>query len=206
MKKIALALIASVAATGTAHAEPFQGPYVGVSLIRDAFEVKADNIDLGGGALSVDGISGNGVGGGLYAGYDYSIGSMFIGVEANANLTSASVSASLTGLGNARISTRESYGVSARVGGKLSDTTGLYARLGWQNTKFKARLSDGVDTVTFKDTQDAFVYGAGLETSVAANTSVRVEYTIEDFGSAGLGVNGLSVDNNKLALGLSYRF
>ena len=92
----------------------------------------------------------------------------------------------------------------------LSDSTGIYARGGWQSTKFKLSYNDGVDSFTSKDTQDALVYGAGLETRLGAQTSVRVEYLIEDFGSAGLnsdlGTNGLRVDNNKLSLGVSYRF
>lgn len=198
MKKIALALVASVAVTGTAHAEPFQGPYVGAAVVRDAYEVKVDDV--------ADGVSANGVGGSVYAGYDYSFGGLFVGAEGNATLTSASASFPVDDDADVRVRARESFGLSGRLGAKVADSTGIYARLGWQTTKFKTSLTEGNTVVSDKDWQDAFVYGAGLETALTPNTSVRVEYTIEDYGSAGAGVDGLHVDNNKLALGVSYRF
>ncbi|NIJ15637.1 outer membrane immunogenic protein [Sphingobium vermicomposti] len=204
--------MAATAVSTPAFADVFSGPYVGAQISRDAYEIKAEDVDLGGGAtLSFDGLSANGVGGGLYVGYDYALSNaVFFGVEANANLSSASLSADLGGLADAKIRARESFGLSARLGYMLADNTGVYARGGWQSTKFKSSLSDGVDTFTTKTTQDALVYGAGLETRVGAQTSIRVEYLIEDFGSAGLnrdlGLNGIRVDNNKLSLGISYRF
>lgn len=202
MKKIALALVASVAVTGVAHAEPFQGPYVGAAVVRDAYEVKGD-LDIADVEVEADGLSANGVGGSVYAGYDHSFGSLFAGVEGNATLTSASATLSVDDEFDARVRARESFGLSGRVGAKVADSTGIYARLGWQTTKFKASLAEGTTKLSGKDWQDAFVYGAGLETALSPNTSVRVEYTIEDYGSAGLGVDGLHVDNNKLALGVS---
>ncbi|WP_449471977.1 outer membrane protein [Sphingobium chungangianum] len=215
MKKffVAASMIAAAAST-PAFAEVFSGPFVGAQISRDAYEVKAEETDLGFADLSFDGISANGVGGGLYVGYDYALtNSIFFGVEANANLSSASASINLTdgvdSIGG-KVRARESFGLSARLGTMLSDSTGIYARGGWQSTKFKLSYNDGVDSFTSKDTQDALVYGAGLETRLGAQTSVRVEYLIEDFGSAGLnsdlGTNGLRVDNNKLSLGVSYRF
>lgn len=215
MKKIALAsALVAVAVAAPASAEVFSGPFVGAQISRDAYEVKAKNTDILIGDLSADGVSANGVGGGIYAGYDYPVSnSVFIGVEANANLSSASASAKLTDGVDAiggKVRARESFGLSARLGAMISDSTALYARGGWQTTKFKLSAFDGADNFRAKDTQDALVYGAGLETRVNSNVSVRVEYLIEDFGSAGLnnnlGTNGINVDNNKLSLGVSYRF
>lgn len=92
----------------------------------------------------------------------------------------------------------------------IADSTAVYARGGWQSTKFKTTVFDGVDSYGTKTMQDALVYGAGLETCIGAQTSIRVEYLIEDYGSAGLnrdlGANGIRVDNNKLSLGVSWRY
>jgi len=215
MKKILLAsAIAASTAAAPAYAEVFAGPFIGAQISRDAYEVKTEKTDLGGVDLSFDGISANGVGGGIYVGYDYALSdSAFFGVEANFNLSSASASAKLTDgtdTISGKVRARESFGASARLGYMVSDSTALYARGGWQSTKFKLSAFDGVDSYHSKDTQDALVYGAGLETRVTAQTSIRVEYLIEDFGSAGLnkdlGANGIRVDNNKLSLGVSYRF
>lgn len=215
MKKIFIGLLAATSVTSTAHAEAFSGPFVGVSLSRDAYEVKAEDLDLGGATLSADGISGNGVGGGIYAGYDYLIGgSLFVGVEANANISSASISASyddgVDEIG-AKIKAKESLGVSSRLGFKVAEQTGIYARLGWQTTKFKASASlNGSSLYSDSTWEEAFVYGAGIETGLGANTAIRVEYVNEDYGSAGinssLGVNGIRVDNSKISAGLSYQF
>jgi len=218
MRKFIIALFSTAACTTAAHAEPFSGFYVGAQVTRDAYEVKAEDVDLGGTFVNFDGLSGNGVGGGVYVGYDYLVTpDIFIGAEASASLSSASASASLsdgTDSFGAKVKARESFGLSGRLGYKLTDSTGLYARLGWQSTRFKTRVYDTTETPStlFSDkrTEDAFVYGAGLETSVGDSTSIRVEYVIEDYGSAGLksdlGVSGIRVDNNKLSLGVSYRF
>lgn len=215
MKKV-LAVAAVMAATtaAPAYADVFSGPYVGAQISRDAYEVKAEKTDIGYADVSLDGVSANGVGGGIYVGYDYALSNnVFFGVEANFNLTSASASAKLTDgtdtIGG-KVRARESFGLSARLGTMLSDSTGIYARGGWQSTKFKLSYDAGSTGFKAKDTQDALVYGAGIESRVGAQTSIRVEYVIEDYGSAGinkdLGINGIRVDNNKLSLGISYRF
>lgn len=214
MKNISIALLAIVAGTSCAHAETFSGPFIGAQISRDAYEVKAEGTDLGIAALDLDGLSGNGIGGGLYVGYDYALSnSVFFGVEANANYSGASISASLddgTNSVSGKIQARESFGLSGRLGAMIADNTALYARGGWQSTKFKASAFDGVDSYGTKTMQDALVYGAGLETRIGAQTSIRVEYLIEDYGSAGLnkdlGANGIRVDNNKLSLGISWRY
>ena len=214
MKKFAIAALAVIVGATAAHAETFSGPYVGAQISRDSYEIKAEGTDLGFAALDLDGLSANGIGGGLYVGYDYALSStVFFGVEANANYSGASLSARLTdGTDsiNGKVRARESFGLSGRLGAMLSDNAAIYAKGGWQSTKFKLNAFDGVDSYKAKDTQDALVYGAGLETRISAQTSIRVEYLIEDYGSAGLNggfdTNGIRVDNNKLSLGISMRY
>lgn len=206
MKKLFAVTAAAVAFTGTAQAQSFDGAYVGAAIVRDAYEVQAEDINLGGATLSADGLSGNGVGGQIFAGYTADLGGGFVGIEANGSLGDASISISATGVGSARVRARESYGISARGGFKLTDSTGLYARVGWQNTRFKATLDDGTGAVSESSTEDALTYGAGLETAIRENVSLRVEYTIEDYGDAGLELDGLKVENNKLSLGVAFRF
>ncbi|AKM09104.1 outer membrane protein [Croceicoccus naphthovorans] len=215
MRKFAIGLLAACSVTSVAHAETFSGPFVGVSVSRDAYEVKAEDLDLGGAVISADGISGNGFAGGIYAGYDYLIGSnVFFGVEANANLSGASMLVAYDdGFDEfgAKIKAKEGFGLSGRLGYKVADRTGIYARAGWQTTKFKASASqNGTTLFSDSDWQDAFVYGGGIETALGANATIRVEYLNEDYGSAGInsgfGINGIRVDNGKVALGLSYGF
>lgn len=216
MKKIiiAAATVALGMTSQAAFAETFSGPYVGAEISRDAYEVQADGLDLGGIDISADGLSGNGVAGGVYAGYDLKFSTMFVGLEANFDYSSASISASGTDGADtlsASIKARESYGVSGRFGATINDSTGVYAKLGWRATRFKIEAKEN-STVLFAEgrTKSAFVYGAGLESYISNNASVRIEYTIADYGSAGLnqdfGVTGINVTNSKVAAGLSFRF
>lgn len=215
MRTLVIGLLAACSVTSVAHAEAFSGPFVGVSVSRDAYEVKAEDLDLGGAVVSADGISGNGFAGGVHAGYDYLMGgSVFFGVEANANLSGASMSVSYDdGFDEfgAKVEAQEGFGLSGRLGYKVADQTGIYARAGWQTTKFKLSASENGSTLfSDSDWQDAFVYGGGIETALGANATVRVEYLNEDYGSAGinssLGANGIRVDNGKVAVGFSYGF
>lgn len=194
MKKMALALLASVAFTGTAHAEIFEGPYVGVAAVRDAYEIEGELL-LG---PDIDGLSANGYGASLYAGYDLPLtAKVFVGLEANATLTSSALT---IGFGDEQVQlkARESFGFSSRLGYKVTDATAVYARVGYQNTKFKVVVSDEDFGENASSNEEALVYGAGLETSLGSKTSLRAEYTVEDFDS--------SINNSKLSVGISYRF
>ncbi|WP_066561011.1 outer membrane protein [Croceicoccus bisphenolivorans] len=215
MRTIVIGLLAACSVASVAQAEALDGPFVGVAVSRDAYEVKAEGLDLGYTSVSADGISANGVSGSIYAGYDYLMaGNVFFGVEGNATLSNASMSLSYDDGDysyGTKVEAQEGFGLSARLGYKVAGQTGIYARGGWQTTKFKLSESEDGDTLySESDWQDAFVYGAGIETALGTSTSIRVEYVNEDYGSAGinggLGVNGVRVDNGKVSLGLSYGF
>lgn len=213
MKKIIALSLALAAGTysSSAMAEAYSGPYVGAEIGREGYEVKAKNMAIGSLTVSADGISGNGVVGGIFAGYDFALSkSIFAGVEATVNLSSAKISASATdGVStiSAAVKARESFGGSARLGAMLNDSTGIYARLGWIRTKFEV---EAMGTVLGHNHREAFQYGGGLETRVTNHATLRVEYTRLSYGSAGLnaltGLNGIHVDNDQFRLGASYRF
>src|SRR5690606_41346806 len=109
--------------------------------------------------------------GGVFAGYDIAAGNDFFGSEGKASLNDAEASYddSVDTLG---IRAKETFGLSARAGGMVNDSTGLYARIVWANTRFKVNLNG----VTDSDDDDGLVLGAGLQTRLGANASLRVEY------------------------------
>lgn len=190
MKKfLAVALAGSLIST-PAFAETFSGPYVGVQIGLDNYEIQGEDVFADGDEY--DGLSGNGVEGGIYAGYDYSLGNTFVGVEVSADLSDAKMSYNDT-IDEATISAEETYGASARFGAMLNGSTALYGRAGWANTKFKASIND----VSASDRDDALVLGAGIETRVGAG-SLRVEYVRTDYAD--------EVKNNRVALGYGFRF
>ncbi|WP_066561323.1 outer membrane protein [Croceicoccus bisphenolivorans] len=212
MKYVATALLASALFAVPAQAQSFQGLYAGVEGGFDNYEVKVEDIDLydvvGIDATgTLDGLSGNGAMGGLFAGYHLGGRNTFVAVEGFAQLSDASVEISATDgvdtIGLA-VKAKESFGVAARLGMKVNPSTGVYARIGWLSTNFEATLNDGIETYKDSESEDAIQYGLGLETMVAEKVSLRAEYVISSYGDQG--IDGLSIDNNNFKAGLAYRF
>ena len=186
----AAAATAAVVAT-PAMAAPFSGPYVGAELGLDNYEVQAEDIFVTGDEF--DGLSGNGLVGGVFAGYDVAIGNAFVGVEAKASLSDAEVTYNDT-VDALSVRAKETFGATARAGVMLNDNTGLYARAGWANTKFKANINGAADS----DNDDALVLGAGLQSRVGSAASVRVEYVRTDYNDF--------VKNNAVLAGVAFHF
>jgi len=213
MKKYILCAGALAFLPTMAHAQDtgsFSGFYAGVQGGIDNFEVQVD-VDLGvldpayaGETAYFDGLSGNGVGGDVFLGYQRAFGDTFFGIEGFGGLKSASVSA---GVGDfeGEVEARETYGAAVRFGAKVSNSTALYARVGWVNTRFETTGTDGVDVYSEDETEDAIQFGGGIETMIGRKLSLRAEYLYEDYGSAGLG-DGVSVENGVFRAGLTQRF
>lgn len=214
MKYVIGGLFMACAFASSASAQSYSGPYVGVEGGWDNYEVAADDADLGGllgfdSVGSFDGISGDGLVGGVFAGYHYGMDSAFVAVEGFASFSDASISTSYSDVDysySAKVQARESYGAAVRVGLKVNSATGVYVRGGWVNTNFKAseRDSDGY-RFSFDETEDAIQYGVGLETMIGPKMSLRAEYLMADYGEAGLG-DGIKVDSNGFKGGVAYRF
>jgi len=187
---IAAAATAAVIAT-PAMAAPFSGPYVGVEFGLDNYEVQAEDVLVTGDRY--DGLSGNGVVGGVFAGYDVAVGNAFFGVEGKASLSDAGLTVD-NSVDSLRIRAKESFGATARAGVMLNDNTGVYARAGWANTKFKANLNG----VRESDNEDGLVLGAGLQSRIDPAASVRVEYVRTDYDDF--------VKNNAVLAGLAFHF
>ena len=190
--KFHVALFAAAAVVATpAMAAPFAGPYVGVELGLDNYEVQAEDIFAPGDEF--DGLSGNGIVGGVFAGYDVAVGNAFIGLEAKASLSDASATFDDT-VDSLTVRAKETFGATARAGVMLSESTGGFARAGWANTKFKVNLNGAADS----DNDDALVLGAGLQSRVGSAASVRVEYVRTDYSDF--------VKNNAVLAGVAFHF
>jgi outer membrane immunogenic protein len=187
------AAIALLSATAAAAA-PFNGPYVGAALGMDNYELKGSSDgDV------IDGLSANGAVAGVYTGYDYAFGTKgFVGGEISADLSGAETTLKLFDL-EIKAKAKGSFGISGRIGTMVNDTTGVYGRLGWVNTKFETV----VDGDTNGKTESGVTYGVGVETVLNTKTSLRAEYNIADYGDI---LDGLNVKNSQFKVGVSYRF
>jgi outer membrane immunogenic protein len=197
-----------------AQAEPFSGPYVGLEGGVDNYELSAKgdagafDPSLAGVTLNADGLNANGLGGGAYAGYNFAFSRAFVGLEAFGRISDADFKATLsdgTDTYGLKVEPKETYGVSGRIGVLANATTGIYARGGWVNTRFRAALNDGTGWVSGHDTQSGVEYGAGIETLVGSNLAVRAEYVATDYGNADLG-QGVSLDNGAFRAGVAFQF
>ncbi|RJF93532.1 outer membrane protein [Sphingomonas cavernae] len=184
LRKIILAASALAFATA-AHAGTETGPYVGVAVTVDA-----PNADVQG----LDSIGSTGVGGSAYAGYNVALGNgFFVAPEANIDLNTAE--ARLTsGTDSFRLKSRWGWGVGARAGYDISDSTAAYVRAGYARNQIKTIEND----VSDKSWGEGIRVGGGLETQVAPHAKLRAEYNYYNYERGLSSTQGL--------LGISYAF
>lgn len=178
MKSIILAAAASaIALAAPAHADEFSGPHAGVAMTLDNVQSS--------GKYEGAGFSGVGVSG--FAGYDVALTpSVFAGVEANIDGYTAD-----DDLGD---QARWGWGISGRLGAKVNDTTGLYARVGY--ARAEGRYDNG--EVRLSHWFDGVRYGAGVETKLTDAVSLRAEFSQFNYEK--------NLINNQGTLGVSYHF
>ena len=196
---ISIAAIAMLgAAAAPAHADTFDGPYVGVTAGWERSEI-ADRIDAQPitGEASRDALV---LGG--YAGYNLkATDRIVIGAEAGFSAAvddqnrAASAGKSLT------IDPRYSFDLSARAGYLVTDKALVYVRGGYANTRVRTTLDGLTGPVTASDNLDGWQVGGGLEYAISDRISARAEYRYSDLGS-----NGGQYDRHQTLVGVSYNF
>ncbi len=196
---ISIAAIAMLgAAAAPAHADTFDGPYVGVTAGWERSEI-ADRIDAQPitGEASRDALV---LGG--YAGYNLkATDRIVIGAEAGFSAAvddqnrAASAGKSLT------LDPRYSFDLSARAGYLVTDKALVYVRGGYANTRVRTTLDGLTGPVTASDNLDGWQAGGGLEYAISDRITARAEYRYSDLGS-----NGGQYDRHQTLVGVSYNF
>jgi len=172
MRYLIAAAAASLVFATPAMAEDFAGPYIGAG-------VTLDNVQ-GSGAL--EGFGASGIGATAFAGYDLPLGTnAFVGAEGNLDVNSADA---------AGVQADWGWGVGARLGYKLNDSTALYVRGGYARNRVSA---GGVHAWG-----DGVRYGLGLQTALTSKVSLRAEVSQFNYEQ--------DVINNQASLSLSYGF
>lgn len=185
MRKFAIAA-AAVAAVASAPAfAANSGPYIGVGVTHD-------NVAGGG---DMEGLGINGVGGTVFAGYNFDLtSSVYAGVEANFDLATAKI-----GDDTDSLEADYAFGGSALLGFRPSDSTALYGRVGYQ----RGRGTLTVDGTEYSDSADGLRLGLGLQADLTEKLGVRVEYNHTHY----YGENGSTgLNNNQAAVSLVYGF
>lgn len=98
------------------------------------------------------------------------------------------------------------WSARARLGYLPWQNVMLYGTAGYAEAKTEGTLTIAPASAVATATHKGFVYGAGIETMLSKNLSLRAEYLRYDFDDASyLGVNG-SLDIQQARVGLNYRF
>lgn len=183
-RKVILAVSALAFAT-SAQAATETGPYIGI-----AGTVDSTNVDIG----TIDSVGATGVGASAFAGYNIAFGNgFFVSPEANIDLNTAD--ADLTdGADTLRLKSRWGWGVGARAGYDISDSTAAYVRAGYARNEIKI-IDNGLSD---KYWGDGVRVGGGVETQISSHAKLRAEYNYVNYEQG--------VTNNQGLLGIVYGF
>lgn len=171
---VSLALGLGLSATGATYAaSPFEGPYIGAQVGHSVYDTK-----LSDSSGTVDGLSGRGADGGLYAGWGMLINpSIYAGVEGEYNWSGAEHNLAASGAGSFGYKDKDNFGLSARLGWLPSSNVMLYGRAGWQRASldYSGDVA-GVGAGTINKDHNGFRLGVGTEVAMAGNWAMRVDY------------------------------
>jgi len=146
---------------------------------------------------------------GVTLGYDFDLGNIVVGGEAELSDSSVSVSATdiITTGDVARLSADRDIYVGARLGAKVASSTLLYVKAGYTNAKVKLTYTDGVDSFSDGDTLDGYRVGAGVQQDFGG-FAVRGEYRYSDYGNYKSGGvdTGLKAQRHQVVIALIGQF
>ncbi len=201
-KKILLACSMSAMAISAAHAADVEsaagfdwtGAYIGVHLgygepsfdgVFDTGEGDSEDITF------ADDIDTDGLLGGIQGGYNYQMGSIVLGIEAD--LTFTDYSGSTVDVQNDVVEARVDYLASLRArAGFALDTLLIYATGGLAYADGEFGITDSGDpTYVHKIDEVGYVVGGGIEWAATEEVSLRVEGLYYGFG------NKMKLDEDK---------
>ena len=222
MKQILFSLVAGVGmASSPAMAqiagptEPFQGFHVeglaGYDMTR-AGSTADDDSDADN-DQSIDGLL-YGVG----AGYDFRMGQVVVGPEAEVSWSTGKTgfdNGDFEGFGVGNVKTNRDLYVGGRIGYAVMPKTMVYAKGGYTNAKFDVRNGDGTVVTNTDIDADGWRVGAGIEQQLGTNMFAKVEYRYSNYEKGELDYTAdipdgerfdLDLDRHQVVAGLGFRF
>jgi opacity protein-like surface antigen len=155
--------------------------------------------------------SGQGFSGAAVAGYGQQFGNLYLGAEAELELSTAgwNIERSPTGRSYS-VEKQHALNAMLRVGYVMNNAVLFYGRAGYSRGKFETDYSYAGTVVDQSDTLSGIRIGAGVEFAMSPRTRLRMEYTYTDYGSHqvdyGSGIDRFDTSENLFQVGLVYRF
>ncbi|SEJ81289.1 outer membrane immunogenic protein [Sphingobium sp. AP50] len=193
------ALAAVAAISGAAHAQDFNGPFVGAQAGWNKSDVRDPGTGVG--ITQIDQSRDSFVGG-VFAGYDREIApSIVLGGQADFNIGASDDITQRTALGATRLDPKWGFDLTARAGYIVAPKTLVYLRGGYANERVRTSVSNASGIRTDSANRDGWTVGGGVERIVWNKVSARLEYRYADLGS-----QGGKWDRHQVLIGAAYRF
>jgi outer membrane immunogenic protein len=214
---IAAALVATSALAAPAMAQDvnpaFTGPRVGILGGYDG--IKPGSTERLPGDETDRTVNGFVYGGEI--GYDFAIGGLVAGVEAELTDSTGKVETNRQNpntFGFGEVNTGRDIYVGARLGGLVTPSTLLYAKGGYTNARLNVLGSDGTNSRRENFELDGWRLGAGAEQALSYNTYAKLEYRYSNYSSANFqfadGATtrnfGIDTDRHQVMAGVGMRF
>lgn len=192
--------LALVAISNPAHAEEFEGPFVGAAAGYSRDEIGPD---LGDDFALDRELDRDAAYFQLFAGYDYAVApKVRLGVEAAFGLGADDELRLGDADGAIELDPEYTFEFTGRAGYLVTDKALLYVRGGYQNTRVEATLAEaGEPTLRDKDNADGWLAGGGLEYAFGNNLRSRLEYRYSDLGNG-----GANWDRHQVLAGVLWNF
>ncbi len=195
MKTILLGVAAVLAAAAPATAASFDGPYAGVSVgyNHDKVGPGLDGVPL------TRAIERDSAMVGIFAGYDWTVGShLVLGAEVALNGPAGNKLRGDHGIIPITVDPRLAVYLSARAGYLINDKTLLYVRGGCASVRIHSSVGQAA---VISSSLDGWHAGAGLEYAISKHVNGRIEYRYTDVGGS-----GSNYQRQQALVGVSYRF
>lgn len=183
------------------------------SPVRSGFDWSGAYIgaSVGVAAFNVESLGGDGISGEITAGYDYMVSERFLlGAFANIRYGNPEFSMRVQAEGeSAGFSIGEEFGFDAglRAGYLLTPQTLGYVLGGYSRTTYEARFSiEDFGSSHDKEHADGFILGAGLETTLGGNWTLKNEYRYGSYSLGGALESDEDVARHSYNIGVNYRF
>jgi outer membrane immunogenic protein len=155
---------------------------------------------------------------GIGAGYDFDLGGVVVGAEAELTASSAKTefdNGDFEGFGFGHVKANRDIYVGARVGARVGPEMLLYAKGGYTNAKFDLLSSDGTTELRQDLDADGWRIGAGGEYALSERTFAKLEYRYSNYNKGEVDFDGgipdserfdMDLDRHQVVAGVGMRF
>ena len=157
----------------------YVGAYVGAGAI-------VNELSLGG--LTANGVGGEGIMGGGFVGYNYSLSGFILGLQAEIGIGDLETTAAAPGFALTAKQTWD-YSISARAGVPI-DRALLYLIAGYTHAEYETTITGAPK---FRQGYNGWHLGTGVDVAVTDSIFVGMEYRYTQFGGENWNLPGLDV-------------